>query len=97
MAAAMVTVAVFAVVVGTTTPCTTDADCSLNGVCANHRCGCDLPWEGKCAGCCCSRPCPGLPIGTRVHSLFLTNNVAPDSDRNNNTQCTPAADIIRES
>ena len=31
-------------------PCSTDLDCSLNGVCAATQCVCDAPWEGaSCA------------------------------------------------
>jgi hypothetical protein len=28
------------------TPCATDLDCSLNGVCAGSQCACDAPWGG---------------------------------------------------
>ena len=31
-------------------PCSTDTDCSLNGVCTNQRCACDLPWGGESCG-----------------------------------------------
>ena len=28
------------------TPCATDLDCSLNGVCTRSQCVCDAPWSG---------------------------------------------------
>lgn len=35
-----------ALCLGQPTPCLTDLDCSLNGVCAASQCACDAPWSG---------------------------------------------------
>ena len=35
---------------GPDSPCKSDWDCSLNGVCTSGKCGCDAEWSGsKCA------------------------------------------------
>lgn len=30
--------------------CATDFDCSLNGLCTNGKCACDVPWKGDRCG-----------------------------------------------
>ena len=47
-----------ATVGGAPPPCITDADCSLNGVCTNQRCVCDLPWGGPGCGVLLFSPLP---------------------------------------
>ena len=39
-------------------PCTTDLDCSLNGVCSNAVCVCDAPWNGTSCSVLQFRPAP---------------------------------------
>ena len=36
--------------------CTTDLDCSLNGLCVSGRCQCDTPWIGERCGLLDLRP-----------------------------------------
>lgn len=38
--------------------CSTDAECSLNGVCTKQRCACDLPWGGESCGVLLFSPLP---------------------------------------
>ena len=41
--------------------CTTDWNCSLNGVCDGGKCLCDAPWSGEACGL--LRMSPGLAKG----------------------------------
>ena len=47
-----------AVVLAVVAGCTTDLDCSLNGVCTNTACACDAPWGGASCGVLQFSPAP---------------------------------------
>ena len=47
--------------------CTTNWNCSLNGVCSDGSCICDVPWTG--ASCEVLRMAPGSASGVGSHPL----------------------------
>lgn len=58
------------------TPCSTDLDCSLNGVCTGGVCVCDKPWGGT--GCGVLQYKPNQPVSAK--SLYnLNTSGAPAS------------------
>lgn len=53
----------------TNTPCTTDLNCSLNGLCTSGFCVCDKPWGGP--GCGVLQYKPYQPVSAK--SLYNLN------------------------
>lgn len=70
----------------TTTPCTSDFDCSLNGVCSSGECVCDAPWGGTGCGVLQYKKNQSV-VSRNVYPLNATNYPTTGPCVTKNTTC----------